>query len=100
MAVVPILVVIGVREDNRRPVLLIQSGDKESASAWRESFKDLKSRGLDGSYVQLGIMGGRPGLEKVLAEEFPNARIQRCQVHVARNVLAKVPQKLKKDSSR
>ena len=93
---IPILVVIGVREDNTRLVLLIQSGDKESASAWRESFKDLKARGLDGSSVQLGIMDGLPGLEKVFAEEFPNARIQRCQVHVARNVLAKVPQKLKK----
>jgi len=94
--IVPILVVIGVREDNTRLVLLIQAGDKESATAWRESFKDMKTRGLDRSYVQLGIMDGLPGLEKVFAEEFPNARIQRCQVHVARNVLAKVPQKLKK----
>ncbi len=92
---IPILVVIGVREDNTRLVLLIQSGDKESASAWRESFKDLKARGLDGSYVQLGIMDGLTGLEKVFAEEFPKAKFQRCQVHVARNVLAKVPQKLK-----
>ena len=40
--------------------------------------------------------GGLPGLEKVFLEEFPNARVQRCQVHVARNVLAKVPKKLKK----
>ena len=95
--IVPILVVIGVREDNTRLVLLIQAGDKESATVWRESFKDMKTRGLDGSYVQLGIMDGLPGLEKVFAEEFPNARIQRCQVHVARNVLAKVPQKLKKE---
>ena len=29
-------------------------------------------------------------------EEFPNARVQRCQVHVARNILAKVPGKQKK----
>lgn len=92
---VPILVVIGVREDNTRLVLLIQSGDKESATAWRESFKDLKGRGLDGSYVQLGIMDGLPGLEKVFAEEFPNAKVQRCQIHVTKNVLAKVPRKLK-----
>jgi len=35
-------------------------------------------------------------LERVFSEEFPNARVQRCQIHVARNVLAKVPQKLKK----
>ncbi|HOV89224.1 MAG TPA: IS256 family transposase [Syntrophorhabdaceae bacterium] len=93
--IIPILVVIGVREDNTRLVLLIQSGDKESASPWRESFKDLKTRGLDGLFVQLGIMDGIAGLEKVFKEEFPNAKVQRCQVHVARNVLAKVPQKLK-----
>ena len=40
-------------------------------------------------------MDGLPGLETVFAEEFPQAKIQRCQVHVARNVLAKVPRKLK-----
>ena len=40
-------------------------------------------------------MDGLKGLETVFLEEFPQAKIQRCQVHVARNVLAKVPQKLK-----
>ncbi len=74
--IVPILVIIGVREDNTRTVLLIQAGDKESASVWRESLRDLKSRGLDGSYVKLGIMDGLPGLKKVFKEEFPNAKIQ------------------------
>jgi len=43
----------------------------------------------------MGIMDGLPGLEKVFAEEFPGAKVQRCQVHVARNVLAKVPHKFK-----
>jgi len=70
-------------------------GDKESAGSWREFFKDLKRRGLDGAKVVLGVMDGLPGLEKVFKEEFPQAQVQRCQVHVARNVLAKVPQKLK-----
>jgi len=60
-------------------------------------FRDLKSRGLDAASVQLGIMDGLSGLEKVFAEEFPHAEVQRCQVHVARNVLAKVPHKLKKE---
>ena len=41
-------------------------------------------------------MDGLSGLEKVFKEEFTNAKVQRCQVHVARNVLAKVPKKLKK----
>ena len=94
---VPVLAAIGVTEDGTKLVLGLQSGDKESATNWREFFRDLKSRGLDGSSVRLGIMDGLSGLEKVFEEEFPNAKVQRCQVHVARNVLAKVPHKLKKE---
>jgi len=93
---VPVLVAIGVTETNMKRVLGFQSGDKESATTWREFFKDLKRRGMDGSRMMLGIMDGLAGLEKVFKEEFPNAKVQRCQVHVARNVLAKVPRKLKK----
>ena len=60
-------------------------------------FKDLKERGLDSASVELAVMDGLAGLEKVFKEEFSQAKVQRCQVHVARNVLAKVPRKLKKD---
>lgn len=90
---VSVLVVIGVTKKRQRMVLALQAGDKESASSWRELFKDLKGRGLSGDGVTLGIMDGLSGLEKVFREEFPKARVQRCQVHVARNVLAKVPGK-------
>jgi len=93
---VPVLVAIGVTESGKKLVLGFQAGDKESAPTWREFFKDLKKRGLDGSKMVLGVMDGLPGLEKVFKEEFPKAKVQRCQVHVARNVLAKVPKKLKK----
>ena len=93
---IPVLVAIGVTVDGHRTVLGLQAGDKESASNWRELFRDLKRRGLDGSTVSLGIMDGLTGLERVFAEEFPDAKVQRCQIHVARNVLAKVPRKLKK----
>jgi putative transposase len=93
---VPILVVIGVTQEGYRTVLAAQYGDKESASTWRELFKDIKRRGLDPSSVVLGIMDGLPSLERVFKEEFSHAKVQRCQVHVARNVLAKVPRKLKK----
>jgi len=50
---------------------------------------------LKGEDITLGIMDGLPGLEKVFKDEFIKAKVQRCQVHVARNVLAKVPKKLK-----
>lgn len=94
---VPVLVAVGVREDGTRLVLGLQAGDKESAGCWREFFKDLKSRGLSSETVTLGVMDGLAGLEMVFREEFPHAEVQRCQVHVARNVLAKVPKKLKSE---
>jgi putative transposase len=94
--IVPVLVVIGVTETGHKLVLALQAGDKESACSWRELFKDLKRRGLHSQKVTLGIMDGLPGLETVFKEEFPKAKLQRCQVHVARNVLAKVPKKLKR----
>jgi len=93
---VPVLVAIGVTETGHKRVLGFQAGDKESAPTWREFFKDLKTRGLNGTNMVLGVMDGLPGLEKVFREEFPKAKVQRCQVHVSRNVLAKVPRKLKK----
>jgi putative transposase len=92
---ISVLVVIGVSDKGHKMVLAIQAGDKESASTWRELFKDLKQRGLKGAGVTLGVMDGLTGLEKVFKEEFAQAKVQRCQVHVARNVLAKVPRKLK-----
>jgi len=93
---VPVLVAIGVTQAGCKRVLGFQAGDKESAPTWREFFKDLKKRGLDGRDMVLGAMDGLPGLEKVFKEEFPKAKVQRCQIHVSRNVLAKVPKKLKK----
>ncbi len=94
--IIPVLVAIGVSERGHKLVVGLQAGDKESASSWREFFKDLKIRGLNSRDVTLGIMDGLSGLEAVFKEEFSHAGVQRCQVHVARNVLAKVPKKLKK----
>ena len=91
----PVLVAIGVNQMGQRMVLGVQSGDKVSATCWREFFKDLKRRGLDPDTVVLGVMDGLPGLERVFKEEFPKAKLQRCQVQVSRNVVVKVPRKLK-----
>lgn len=92
---VPMLVAIGVNHFNKRMFLCLQQGDKECATTWREIFKDMKTRGLDHQTVKLGIMDGLSGLEKVFKDEFPSSVIQRCQVHVARNVITKAPKKLK-----
>ncbi len=96
VGLVPVLVAIGVTQSNHKKVLGMQAGDKESASNWREFFKDLKRRGLEGPHVTLGIMDGLPALEKVFKEEFRSSKTQRCQIHVNKNVLAKVARKDKK----
>ena len=91
---IPMLVVIGVTSTKQRVFLNIQQGDKDSATTWREIFKDLKQRGLAASDVKLGIMDGLQGLEKVFCEEFQKAKVQRCIVHVMRNLTTKAPKVL------
>lgn len=89
----PTLVVIGVDETDRKSVLAMVQGDKDSRGAWAVVFAMLKERGLDGSAVELGIMDGLPGLAEAFLEAFPRARICRCWVHKLRNVMPLVPKR-------
>jgi putative transposase len=83
----PTLVVVGVDDTGRKSVLSMVQGDKDARDAWALVFADLKARGLDPSAVQLGIMDGLAGLGEVFLDAFPRAKVARCWVHKARNVL-------------
>jgi putative transposase len=89
----PTLVVVGVDLDDRKSVLAMVQGDKDSRGAWEMVFHRLKERGLDGSAVQLGIMDGLPGLAQAFLEAFPGAKVARCWIHKARNVFPLVPKR-------
>lgn len=89
----PTLVVVGVDETDRKSVLAMLQGNKESRTSWEMVFSELKSRGLDSSAVQLGIMDGLPGLATAFEGAFPGARAARCWVHKGRNVLPRVPRR-------
>ena len=89
----PTLVVIGVDEEDKKSIIAMVQGDKDSRQAWEMVFSLLKERGLDGSKVQLGIMDGLPGLADAFLDAFPNARIARCWVHKLRNVMTLVPRR-------
>jgi putative transposase len=89
----PTLVVLGVDETGRKSVLSMLQGDKDSRAAWEVVFRDLKERGLDPTAVQAGIMDGLPGLGDAFREAFPKARVLRCWVHKARNVMPRVPRR-------
>lgn len=88
-----VLAVIGVASDGTKDVLGFQAGNKETAEHWKSFFSSLIQRGIKFRDVQLGIMDGLPGLEEAFKDKFPNAVIQRCQVHKAKNVLQKINKK-------
>src|SRR5690242_14598143 len=64
-------------------------GAGESADAWHDFLADLTDRGLPSPL--LVISDGAPGLIAAIEQAFPKALRQRCLIHRARNILAKVP---------
>jgi hypothetical protein len=64
---------LGIDETNRLSVLAIEPGTRDYVDAWRAVFRDLKRRGLDLSYVRIGVMDGLPRLGHFFREEFCEA---------------------------
>jgi putative transposase len=91
----PLLVVLGIDSHNHRSILAIEPGYRDSSDAWRSVFRELKSRGLDGKKVQIGVMDGLHGLESVFKDEFPGAVTGRCWFHAMQNALVKAPKRLR-----
>jgi transposase-like protein len=91
----PMLVVLGIDEDNHRSILAVEPGTRENTDAWRAVFAELKRRGLDAAAVRIGLMDGLSGLERLFADEFPNAVAARCWVHAMKNALAKTPARIR-----
>ena len=90
-----VLVAIGVTEDGYREVIGTAEGLKEDTESWKNFFVWLKSRGLDG--VKLIIGDKNLGMVESIGEVFPNARYQRCTVHMYRNIFSVVPRKTVKE---
>ena len=91
----PMLVVLGINKENHRSILAIEPGFRDSADCWRSVFRSLKERGLDPLKVQVGVMDGLPGLEKVFQQEFPKSLTSRCWFHALQNALSKAPKRLR-----
>ena len=90
-----VLVAIGVTEDGYREVIGTAEGLKEDTESWKNLFVCLKSRGLDG--IKLIIGDKNLGMVESIGEVFPNARYQRCTVHMYRNIFSVVPRKTVKE---
>jgi transposase-like protein len=85
---VSVPVAVGAGSDGHREAVCVAEGMKEDSTSWHSFVASLLERGLRGVRM---VTGGRcAGLVSTVGELLPQARCQRCMVHVERNVLARV----------
>ena len=89
-----IFVATGVRQDNRRELLVLDINPTEGASNWGEFLINLRDkRGVE--RIDLFVADGLVGLEDELAKVYPQALFQKCVIHKMRGILNKVKPKHK-----
>src|SRR5215204_4518536 len=86
-----VLVAWGFTEHGERVLLAVMLGMRESYEDWLELGRDLIARGLGAP--MLIIADGAPGLIKAIEQCWPASDRQRCCVHRARNLYAKLPER-------
>lgn len=84
-----VVIATGVRADGHREVLGFSVGDSEDEAFWRSFLQSLRRRGLHG--VRLVISDQHAGLLAALRRTMQGVAHQRCRVHFARNLLARIP---------
>ena len=83
----------GVGLDGHRQLLAVTIGAEESEDSWSELLAQLTDRGLTG--VQLVVADAHAGIAAAVRRHLPEAPLQRCVVHLQRNVLVKAPHRLR-----
>ena len=86
-----VLVAWGFTEAGERVLLAVTLGMRESYEDWQALGRDLISRGL--AAPMLIVADGAPGLSKAIEHCWPASDRQRCCVHRARNLYAKLPER-------
>jgi putative transposase len=86
-----VLVAWGFTESGERVLLQVMLGMRESHEDWLELGRDLIGRGLGAPL--LVVADGAPGLVKAVEQCWPASDRQRCAVHRARNLVAKLPER-------
>ena len=87
------LVAMAYRSDGIREVLGFDVFDAEDDYSWISFFSRLKQRGL--KCPKMVISDAHKSIRKAMADVFPGAAWQRCQVHFLRNILDATKNKYK-----
>ena len=83
-----VYVMYGVKDDNTRELLLLEVNPTEGSGMWGEYFTQLKKRGVE--EIDLIIADGLVGFADAAKQVYSTSDIQRCVVHLERNLLRKV----------
>jgi putative transposase len=86
-----VLVAWGFTAAGERMLLAVSLGMRESHEDWQALGRDLIGRGLGAP--MLIVADGAPGLIKAIEQCWPASDRQRCCVHRARNLYAKLPER-------
>jgi len=89
----PVLCAWGITTEGAPIFVGLAPGSSESHDAWAGFLSDLGSRGL--TPPLLVVSDGAPGLIGAAEQVLAKSLRQRCLIHRARNVLAKVPTAVK-----
>lgn len=79
------LIASGINDKGNREILGMMMGNSETESTWSMFFKSLRERGLRG--VDFIVSDDHKGLTAAIDKQFQGVIWQRCQVHLARNVM-------------
>jgi len=90
-----IYIALGITPEGYKEILGYKIAPTESCDTWRELLLDLKQRGLE--KVDLFCTDGLAGFTNVVEELFDSPKIQRCLIHVGRNISSKVRVKERKE---
>lgn len=83
---------VGLNQEGYQEIIRYTIGFKETTILWQEALLDIKRCSVE--KVDIFVSDGFVGIESVIMSVYPNSRIQRCTVHLLRNLKAKLAQKI------
>ena len=92
-----LLIAVGITPDGHRTILGTSVSLSEAEVHWREFLASLQTRGLHG--VQMITSDDHAGLKEALASRLQGVPWQRCQFHLAENLLDHLPSNLSQEDA-
>jgi putative transposase len=94
------VVALGIGIDGTKHPLAVEEGSTENATLVTDLITGLRERGLDVTRPILAVLDGAKALSRAVKDVFDKPLIQRCQQHKIRNVIDKLPDRLKQVTER